>query len=278
MKTALSVIRRRCNYSQAMLAEVIGVSRQMVCAWENGSKKLPNDRAAELAALFGISSDILKEDDLQKVEQWCDRPLFSIEKNGRQVFSFEPVEYGISPNVFLSSPGDAMPAARSRELMLKRNSILQNLSALAEVRANRQSTDLNYVEPCIAILERVQALIECAAQADDSIRERMLLFVLEQLFLVERVFTGKEAGQEEPTDWQKQQIQMLRAHWAQINRTYRTQVEQVPVRLQEDAREQKRLTDRLNELYHYAMKQGFSRRDMKVYLERIMREEYDDER
>ena len=278
MKTALSVIRRRCNYSQAMLAEVIGVSRQLICAWENGSKKLPNDRAAELAALFGIPSDILKEDALQKVEQWCDRPLFSNEKNGRQVFSFEPVEHGISPNVFLSPPGDDMPAARSRELMLKRNSILQNLSALAEIRANQQSTDLNYVEPCVSILERVQTLMECAAQTDSSTRERMLLFILEQLFLLEHVFTGKEAGQGGPTDWQKQQIRMLRAHWAQINRTYRAQAEQVPVQLQEDTGEQKCLTERLNELYHCAMKQGFSRRDMKVYLEQIMREEYDDER
>lgn len=278
MKTALSVIRIRCNYSQTILAEVIGVSRQMVCAWENGSKKLPNDRAAELASLFGVPSYLLKETDLHKVEQWCDRPLFSNVKNGRQVFSFEPAEHGTFPNVFLSRPGDSMPAARSRDLMLKRNSILQSLSDLAEVRANQQSTDLNYAEPCVYILEKVQALMECAVQTDGPVRERMLLFVLEQLFLIEYAFTGNVPWQGQPTDWQKQQIQMLRSHWAQTNRTFRVQAEQVPMRLREDDGELKGLAERLNELYHCAMEQGFSRRDMEVYLEQILKEEYDDER
>ena len=278
MKTALSVIRIRCNYSQAMLAEVIGVSRQMVCAWENGNKKLPNNRVAELAALFGVPSDILKENNLQKVEQWCDRPLFSNERNGRQVFSFEPVERADSLNLFLSHPGDAMLSARSRELMLKRNNLLQSMSNLVEVRADQQAKDLNYAELCVSILEKVQTLVECAVQMEGSARERMLHFVQEQLLLLERIFTGEKVEQGEQTDWQKQQTQLLRTHWAQLNRTYRAKEEQVPIRIQEDGKIHRGLTERLNRLYHCAMEQGISRRDLQIYLERIMREEYDDER
>ena len=40
MKTALAVIRTRCNYSHTVLASVLGLSRQVVSAWENGKKKI----------------------------------------------------------------------------------------------------------------------------------------------------------------------------------------------------------------------------------------------
>ena len=277
MKTALSVIRTHCNYSQALLAEVIGVSRQMVCAWENGSKSLPDNRAAELAALFGVPSAILKENDLQVVQQWCDRPLYPTKKQGRQVFSFELFAH--NPDVFLSQPGHPAPAARSRELMLRRSSALQGLSKLAAVRSAQQAEDLNYAEPCVSILERVQALLECALRADEPAREHIALFVLEQLCLLGYVFTGEISDQSELTCWQKQQIQMLRSHWAQVNRTRQSRIDQAAVQMPpESVKEHQHLSERLAELYRYAMIQGISRRDLQSYLKRIIMEEYDDER
>ena len=278
MKTALCVVRTRCNYSQAMLAEEIGVSRQMVCAWENGSKKLPDARAAELAALFGVPSEILREEDLKTVEQWCDRPLFSAEKRGRQVFAFEPFDRG--PSVLLAQPGEPTPAERSRELAARRNAALQSLTNLAGVRAEQQARDLNYAEPCVRVLERVVSLLECAARADDAAGERILRFLLEQLDLLGQVFCGGEMEQGAQTDWQKQQVRLLRSHWAQLGRSDRARAERVPARLPDDADggERKRLPDRLNALYHYAMAQGASRRDLQLCFERILMEEYDDER
>ena len=63
MKTALAVIRTRCNYSQTVLASALGLSRQVVSAWENGNKKIPEGRLAELASLFGVR--IIERDVLQ---------------------------------------------------------------------------------------------------------------------------------------------------------------------------------------------------------------------
>ncbi len=278
MKTALSVVRARCNYSQAMLAEAIGVSRQMVCAWENGSKKLPEARAAELAALFGVPSEILKEEDLPAVERWCDRPLFSAEKQGRQVFSFEPP--GRELSVFLSQPGSPMPAERSRELAARRSAALQRLTDLSGVRAEQQAKDLSAAELCVQVLECAASLLDCAAQAGDQARARIVRFVLEQLRLLEQVFADGQPERDGQSDWQKQQLRLLRTHWAQMNRSDRARAERVPERLPDDgdSGERKRLPDRLNELYHRAMAQGVSRWDLQLYFERILMEEYDDER
>ena len=66
MKTALYLIRSRCNYSQAMAAKAIGVSRQMLGAWESGAKALPPARQEQLAALFGIEPELLTEYSLEQ--------------------------------------------------------------------------------------------------------------------------------------------------------------------------------------------------------------------
>ena len=82
MKTALAVIRTHCNYSQMTLALVLGLSRQVVSAWENGKKKIPEGRLAELALLFGVPVTLLTTKELDVVERWCDRPVFPTEACG----------------------------------------------------------------------------------------------------------------------------------------------------------------------------------------------------
>ena len=44
----LRLIRTRCNYSQANLAEKLGVTRQAVNMWEHSKKPIPDSRKAEI--------------------------------------------------------------------------------------------------------------------------------------------------------------------------------------------------------------------------------------
>ena len=90
MKTALYYIRTRCNYSQGMVARELDVSRQMLSAWENGTKTMPKAGKEELAMLFGVTVEILEEQDGSTIRSYCDRPMFCCVCQGRQVFSFRP--------------------------------------------------------------------------------------------------------------------------------------------------------------------------------------------
>ena len=71
MKTALYYIRTRCNYSQGMVARELDVSRQMLSAWENGTKTIPKARKEELAMLFGVPVEILEEQDGSTIQSYC---------------------------------------------------------------------------------------------------------------------------------------------------------------------------------------------------------------
>ena len=54
--------RLRCNMTQEFVAETVGVSRQAVSKWENGSSDPSTSNLLALAKLFGISAEeLLKE-------------------------------------------------------------------------------------------------------------------------------------------------------------------------------------------------------------------------
>jgi len=59
---ALKQNRTRCKMTQEFVAESIGVSRQAVSKWENGTSDPSTSNLLALANLYGISAeDLLKE-------------------------------------------------------------------------------------------------------------------------------------------------------------------------------------------------------------------------
>ena len=57
----LKYIRTQCNFSLSELAERLDVSRQIISAWENGKKEIPEARKEQLAEFFGIDKCFFDE-------------------------------------------------------------------------------------------------------------------------------------------------------------------------------------------------------------------------
>ena len=65
----LKFIRTQCNLSLNNVAQVLKVSRQIVSAWENGKKDIPEERKIQLSNYFGIDAQYFDEiDEIQKNE------------------------------------------------------------------------------------------------------------------------------------------------------------------------------------------------------------------
>lgn len=58
----LKVYRTRCQMTQEFVAETIGVSRQAVSKWENGTSDPSTSNLFALAKLYGISVEELLKD------------------------------------------------------------------------------------------------------------------------------------------------------------------------------------------------------------------------
>jgi len=70
----LKKIRTICNFSSCDLANVLGVTRQMISAWENGTKNIPKQRLTELSAIFHLDDKYFKEISEAEAQELVDMP------------------------------------------------------------------------------------------------------------------------------------------------------------------------------------------------------------
>ena len=71
-------LRKKNGWSQEELAEKLGVSRQAVSKWE-GAQSVPDmARVLQMSELFGVSTDYLLKDNLEKTEPAEDAPAESL--------------------------------------------------------------------------------------------------------------------------------------------------------------------------------------------------------
>lgn len=71
----LKALRNQIGFSQEMVAERVGVSRQAVTKWESGQTIPTGENLAALAELYAISLDELMEDRSGWVKDGEDNPI-----------------------------------------------------------------------------------------------------------------------------------------------------------------------------------------------------------
>ncbi len=86
----LKFIRKQCNFSLSGLAEYLGVSRQIISAWENGIKEIPDKRKKQLSQFFGIDEDFFGEITEEEKQILLDKAMFSYKKGTENAYRYIP--------------------------------------------------------------------------------------------------------------------------------------------------------------------------------------------
>lgn len=267
MKTALYYIRTRCNYSQGMVARELDVSRQMLSAWENGTKTIPKARKEELAMLFGVPVEILEEQDGSTIRSYCDRPMFCCVCQGRQVFSFRPKSD--HSRVWLETPRGDRPEARCRELMDRKNAVLELINQTMRFDPEHQAEQLPVMELSVSLLEEFGKLLTCCGNMEPEHRGRFLQFVLEQEEILTAVLS--EDTKEHRDEWQKQQIHLLRCRWGKTNRVADRR------RIGVEKADPSSVWEQINQWYQRAKTAGWDRAEIEWRLNQILEQEHEHE-
>lgn len=79
----LSKLRRENNYTQEQFADMLGVSRQAVSKWENGTAYPETDKLLKISGIFGCSIDYLLKDEENKEESKVNGTAFVKQQPGR---------------------------------------------------------------------------------------------------------------------------------------------------------------------------------------------------
>lgn len=86
----LKIIRIRCNLSINDIADILGVSRQLVSAWENGKKSIPEKRSIQLSDFFGIDKNLFGEINEEQKTYIVEKAMFGHKYHGKEIFKFKP--------------------------------------------------------------------------------------------------------------------------------------------------------------------------------------------
>ena len=86
----LKYIRTQCNFSLGELAKRLGVSRQMISAWENGKKEISKQRREQLAEFFGIDADFFDDITEEQKRQLLGKAMFRCVADGTETYRYRP--------------------------------------------------------------------------------------------------------------------------------------------------------------------------------------------
>lgn len=86
----LKFIRKQCNFSLSSLAEYLGVSRQIISAWENGKKKIPYKRKQQLSQFFGIEEAFFGEITEEEKQVLLDKAMFTYKRGTENTYRYIP--------------------------------------------------------------------------------------------------------------------------------------------------------------------------------------------
>lgn len=86
----LRYIRTQCNFSLSELADRLDVSRQIISAWENGKKEIPEARKVQLAEFFGIDKSFFENITEEQKKVLLGKAMFRYVESGVETYRYKP--------------------------------------------------------------------------------------------------------------------------------------------------------------------------------------------
>ena len=131
MNNTIKALREQNNYSQAAVAQFLGISRQMYIKYENGLVEPPVKIVSELAHFYHVTYDFIIDDSLSNkkcvydipevkpLEVHVSAPQYSSEKKYGSSVAYDLSSRKIQPqSMYLKSIAEMLPKLIYREQLL----------------------------------------------------------------------------------------------------------------------------------------------------------------
>ena len=120
--------RKQCNFSLSQLAERLEVSRQIISAWENGKKEIPEMRKKQLADFFGIDKCFFDEISEEQKRILLDKAMFRYIEDGEETYRYKPDKNTKKLAAYFSPEHEMSLSEELIELQKKQKQLLDRIN------------------------------------------------------------------------------------------------------------------------------------------------------
>lgn len=212
----LKCIRTQCNFSLSDLATRLGVSRQMISAWENGRRKIPIKRLAQLSDFFGIEQDYFGEISDSQKELLLNKAMFRYVGENEEHFLYKPYDNNHQFAYFMQERKQSI-AEEFAEIQRTKREILEKIEQVIDGPPQRTLTDqICYLNRGNHIFQITEEILSTCYQK--SAIEKMVYYqVLENMLNAIRIafLPTNDNKYDEYSEWQHK---MAKAIMSEIER------------------------------------------------------------
>lgn len=159
----LKFIRIRSNLSNNELADILGVSRQAVCAWEN-DKKIPPKRLIQLVDFFGVDEKYFNKLSDSDIELLLNKKMFRVSVEGKEMYRYKPCSEAVDDGYFIAENREItldneyyLVKKRKKETLNKIDDIIQKTNSEYLIdRINTINRNCDMYDITTELLENIQ--------------------------------------------------------------------------------------------------------------------------
>ena len=160
----LKYIRTRCNLSLAELGDYIGVSRQTISSWENGTRGISKSNKSKLEAFFGIDSKYFNEISDEDKFEILTQPMFGYTDGEKKYYKYIPqnenANYEFLPEMEKSIDDAFADAVALKKAILGKidNYIMHQEASCEFIKTDMIRSSLWYFDHMLRFLEKKNEL------------------------------------------------------------------------------------------------------------------------
>lgn len=228
----LRYIRTRCNLSLNDLADLLGVTRQALSAWENGRKAIPQRRQEQLATFFGIDKAYFGEISEKEKKYLLEKAMFRYNDNGKESYRYKPkddeVIYFAEDTELSLDEKYLLAQKQKKETIEKIEDIIKWKNHAGDIQSqitaiHRGCTVYNMVTELMETMRNQKVILKIPFFFEiDNILKAMLLAygLMEEKQLSSPDEAAHISG--EDTNWILQLSEQIREHWDASQNFYET--------------------------------------------------------
>jgi len=189
----LRYIRTQCNFSLSELAERLNISRQIISAWENGKKEIPEARRVQMAEFFGIDKSFFDDITEEQKKVLLGKAMFRYVEFGVETYRYKPNMQVKSQTAYFIPEREMSLDEEFIELQRVQKQLLERINHIVSGPEQASLRDqMSYIVRGTEVFGKIADAMDTCFSKEPQLRMQYFLGMLEVLHALNIAMSGAD--------------------------------------------------------------------------------------